>query len=55
MTALYWPDFDCTEETRRMQRQDTVHLHARTEDEACRAYLSIAPWPLRFARGDRYY
>jgi hypothetical protein len=46
MSALYWADFDCTEESRAIQHPSTVHVHTNDEQEACRAYLNVEfEWP----------
>jgi len=39
MTALYWPDFVCTSETRRIAHPSTIHIHCKTEREACLAFI----------------
>jgi hypothetical protein len=41
MSALYWPDFDCTPETRRIAHPATVHVHCKTEREACLAFIDL--------------
>jgi hypothetical protein len=56
MSALYWPDFDCTPASRRMQRSDTVHVHTTDEQVACRAFLGLVDeWPaFRDSGTERY-
>ena len=41
MTALYWLDFDCTAESRLIEHIDTIHVHCRTEAEACTEYVRL--------------
>lgn len=56
MSALYWADFDCTDESRRMQHASTVHVHTNDEQAACRAFLGLVDeWPtFRDAGAARY-
>lgn len=39
MTALYWPDLDCTPGSRAIAHADTVHDHHATERAACLDFL----------------
>lgn len=55
MTALYWPDLDCTAESRAIAHRDTVHDHHATERAACEAWLAwMAISEARWYAGDRY-
>ncbi len=42
MTALYYPrdEYDCTPESRAIEHASTQHLHAKSNDEACRMFLA---------------
>jgi hypothetical protein len=42
MKVLYWDDFDCTEETRRIAHPDTIHVHSNDERELAVAFLEYA-------------
>lgn len=39
MSALYWPDLDCTPESREIAHPDTVHQHFERELQACHAFI----------------
>lgn len=39
VTALYWPDFDCTPESRAIEHGTVVHRHHTTERAACLDWL----------------
>lgn len=55
MTALYWPDLDCTPESRLIADPRTVHDHHATERPACEAFLAwMAIAEERWHAGDRY-
>lgn len=55
MTALYYPDFDCTPASRAIEHASTVHDHHATERAAIQAYRAwLAISCEQTARGERY-
>lgn len=55
MSALYWPDLDCTAESRTIAHVSVVHEHHATERAACEAFIRYAHTRLAQAEaGDRY-
>jgi len=53
---LYWDDFDCTEETRRIARAETVHVHTDDETELAVAFQTHArQYPALHDQGQRYH
>lgn len=56
MKLLYWPDFDCTEETRRIAVPDTVHVHGTNEEELARKFIEFTERHAQLhAAGMRYH
>jgi hypothetical protein len=39
VSALYWPDLDCTPASRAIEHELTVHQHFADEHAACLAFL----------------
>lgn len=47
MTVLYWPrdELDCTDASRRIAHESTVHMHFDTDREAGEAFVALfGPW-----------
>jgi hypothetical protein len=42
MKVLYWDDFSCTEETRRIAHPDTVHFHSTDENKLAQAFVEYS-------------
>lgn len=56
MSALYWSDFDCTSESRKIEYPSTVHAHHADERQACLAFLQLADeYSVLHERGERYH
>lgn len=56
VSALYWPDFDCTPDSRRIAHTSTVHAHHDDELSACLAFLRLASeYSVLHERGERYH
>jgi len=41
MSALYWPDFDCTSDSRRIEHSSMEHFHCVTDREAALTFLNV--------------
>lgn len=55
MSAVYWPDFDCTPASRRIEHADVIHEHHDTDAAACLAFLAFMAISLdEYRQGRRY-
>jgi hypothetical protein len=56
VSCLYWPDFDCTPETRAIEATDTVHVHDNNEHRLALAFDAFdRAWTSGAHAGGRYH